>query len=125
VNYDVRVTREAGAWLADVPDVPGAHTFARSLEGLTRSVREVIVLMTDQADDATVDITFAFDVADPLVLKAAAVGFQRSEIAVREAELRKVTASLALDLSRHGYSVRDAAQLLAMTPGRVSQLTNT
>lgn len=125
MNYDVRVTREAGAWLADVPDVPGAHTFARSLAGLSKSVREVIVLMTDQADDAAVDITFTFDVADPLVTKAAAVGFQRSEIAAREAELRKVTASLALDLSRHGYSVRDAAQLLAMTPGRVSQLTNT
>ncbi len=67
VNYDVRVTREAGAWLADVPDVPGAHTFASSLAGLSKSVREVVVLMTDQADDAAVDITFTFDVAMPIL----------------------------------------------------------
>ena len=40
-DYEVIVTREGDSWLADVPAVPGAHTFARSLAGLARSVREV------------------------------------------------------------------------------------
>jgi len=39
MSYTVHVTREGDIWLADVPSVPGAHTFARSLEGLARSVR--------------------------------------------------------------------------------------
>src|SRR5659263_509011 len=32
--YEVIVTREGSSWLADIPAVPGAHTFARSLTGL-------------------------------------------------------------------------------------------
>lgn len=30
----VVITREGDDWIADVPSVPGAHTFARSLPGL-------------------------------------------------------------------------------------------
>lgn len=56
--YEVKVTREDGSWLADVPAVPGAHTFARSLAGLARSVREVIILMADLDDDATPERMF-------------------------------------------------------------------
>jgi len=55
-SYDVIVTREDGAWLANVPAVPGAHTI-----------------------DALID---------------------------------------------QGYSVRDAAELLAITAGRVSQIAS-
>ena len=40
--YNVIVTSEGGSWLADVPAVPGADTFARSLTSLAKSVREVI-----------------------------------------------------------------------------------
>lgn len=39
------VTREGSSWLADIPAVPGAHTFARSQAGLAKFVREVIILM--------------------------------------------------------------------------------
>jgi predicted RNase H-like HicB family nuclease len=31
-TYEAVVTREDPMWLADVPAVPGAHTFARSLQ---------------------------------------------------------------------------------------------
>ena len=57
----VLVTRDGDSWLADVPSVPGAHTFARSLEGLARSVREVVVLMNDLPDDAAVELDFHVD----------------------------------------------------------------
>ena len=58
MSYAVLVTRDGDSWLADVPSVPGAHTFARSLEGLARSVREVVVLMDDLPDDAAVELDF-------------------------------------------------------------------
>ncbi len=61
MSYTVLVTRDGENWLADVPSVPGAHTFARSLEGLPRSVREVVVLMDDLPDDAEVDLDFHVD----------------------------------------------------------------
>src|SRR5262249_56281916 len=43
-TYRVIVTREGGAWLAEVPDLAGGHTYARTLAALDKAVREVIVL---------------------------------------------------------------------------------
>jgi hypothetical protein len=35
--YQVTVSREDGQWLADVPELQGAHTYARSLPTLDQS----------------------------------------------------------------------------------------
>jgi len=123
-SYEVIVTREDGAWLADVPAVPGAHTFARTLTGLRRSVREVIIVMEDLPDDAEVAMVFRFDVDDETVAVAARLGQERRAIAAREADVIAGTARSVGDLIEHGYSVRDAAELLNITAGRVSQLAN-
>lgn len=122
MSYDVIVTREDGAWLADVPSVPGAHTFARSLAGLVESVREVIVLMADLPDDDQPNVSLTFDVADPLIGEAAELGRTRQALAERETAVRDATVRTARSLTSAGYSVRDTAVLLAMTPGRVSQV---
>lgn len=121
-DYEVIVTREGGSWLADVPTVPGAHTFARSLSGLARSVREVIILMADLDDGATPTLTFTYEVSDEVVQEAAAVGRERRETRELEEALMAHTSSAAARLAHEGYSVRDAAALLGLTPGRVSQL---
>ena len=123
-SYEVIVTREDGAWLADVPAVAGAHTFARTLTGLRRSVREVIIVMDDLPDDAEVAMVFRFDVANETVAAAARLGQERRAIAAREADVIAGTARSVGDLIEHGYSVRDAAELLNITAGRVSQLAN-
>ncbi len=73
-TYEAVVTREDPMWLADVPAVPGAHTFARSLPALLESIREVIVLMDDLPDDVTPDFCLTFDVDDPDVGAAAQLG---------------------------------------------------
>lgn len=124
MTYTVNVTREGDSWLADVPTVEGAHTFARSLDGLARSVREVIILMDDLDDDADPDMHFVYQVDDPAVTHAAEVGETRHELTEREARVRSETVEAVRELVDHGYSVRDAAHLLAITPGRVSQLAN-
>ncbi|MGI9155927.1 MAG: type II toxin-antitoxin system HicB family antitoxin [Marmoricola sp.] len=124
MTYEVTVTREGDTWLADVPDVPGAHTFARSLDGLAKSVREVVILMDDLDDNAEVDLSFTYAVADDLVTAAAQTGRERRALADREAELQAATLAMVRTLTSQGYSVRDTARLLAITPGRVSQLTN-
>lgn len=122
MTYLVIVTREDGQWLADVPSVPGAHTYARSLEGLRRYVREVIILMDDLDDDAQADVAFKFDVEDEVIRDAARVGDERRDLLAREAAVRGEVAEMARSLSEAGYSTRDAAALLDITPGRVSQL---
>ncbi|PIJ36750.1 hypothetical protein BMW24_003550 [Mycobacterium heckeshornense] len=123
MTYHVHVTREGDAWLADVPSVPGAHTFARSLDGLAKSVREVVILMDDLPDDADVQLDFHFDVDDAAVHEAERLRRSRDEIARREAELVSQTKHIAASLSRK-YSVRDTAAMLGVTAGRVSQLAH-
>jgi hypothetical protein len=124
-SYEVIVTREDGSWLADVPAVPGAHTIARSLSGLAKSVREVIILMADLNDDVAPELTFTYQVSDEVLQEAVAVGRARRQNRELEKSLMAHTSASVARLAREGYSVRDAAALLDLTPGRVSQLLNT
>src|ERR1035437_10516867 len=61
VTYRVVVTREDGHWLADVPGLAGAHTYARSLPALDQAVREVVVLAADLADEAMPGLALDYD----------------------------------------------------------------
>lgn len=124
MTYTVIVAREGDNWLADVPEVTGAHTFARSLSGLKKSVREVIALMDDLDDDARIDMHLDYRVDDTLVSRAAIAGHERQALAKREQDLRLATIESVGNLTAAGYSVRDTAALLEVTPGRVSQLAN-
>lgn len=125
MTYEVRVSREGDKWLADVPQVRGAHTFAKSLEGLERSVREVIQLMDDDRDEATeIAVDFVFAEIDGPVRSAYLAGQERRELATRERELQDRTRALVAELIDQGVSGRDAARILAITNGRVSQLAN-
>lgn len=46
--YTMNIARDPlGAWTADLPQVPGAHTCAESREELDACVREVIALGED------------------------------------------------------------------------------
>ena len=108
-DYEVIVTREGGSWLADVPTVPGAHTFARSLAGLAKSVREVIILMADLDDQATPELSFTYQVSDEVAQEAVAVGRERRQARELEEVLMAHTSAAVARLAREGYSVRDSA----------------
>lgn len=124
MRYTVSVTREGDAWLADVPALEGAHTFARSIDVLLKSIKEVIIVMGDLPDDSepAFDLEYNFD--NELVAKAFKIGRARAELAAREADLVSATADVIQELNRNGFTVRDSARLLEMTPGRVSQIAN-
>jgi predicted RNase H-like HicB family nuclease len=59
--YRVALTREDGQWLAEIPELRGAHTYARSLPTLVQSVREAIVLAADLPDEAVPDLAIEYD----------------------------------------------------------------
>lgn len=126
-TYRVVVTREDGHWLADVPALDGAHTYARSLAGLDRSVREVIVLAADLPDDAMTGlrVDYEFRTGDPAVDSVAAdVRTLRAQADQLAATASRRTAEAARQLVGHGLSVRDTAVALGISPQRVSQLTS-
>jgi DNA-binding NarL/FixJ family response regulator len=125
-GYGVVVTREDGHWLADVPALQGAHTYARSLPALDRAVREVIVLATDLPDEAMPGLVldYSYDTGDPdldaTALEVRRLRRQADELA---AAVTARTGEVAAQLVARGLSVRDVAELLGISPQRVSQLT--
>jgi hypothetical protein len=124
--YHVVVTREDSAWLADVPGLPGTHTWAKNLPGLDRSVREAIALVENLPDGAEPSLTlvYSYDIGDPeLNAVAAHLRAERERIQREERQLAEQTAAVAAQLTQRSMSVRDAAALLAVSPQRISQLT--
>ena len=125
-GYAVVVTREDGHWLADVPTLQGAHTYARSLPALDQAVREVIVLAADLPDEAMggLVLDYRYDTGDPdldaTALEVRRLRRQADELA---AAVTARTGEVAAQLVARGLSVRDVAALLGISPQRVSQIT--
>lgn len=63
-TYRVVVAREDGRWLADVPALAGAHTYARSLPALDQAIREVVVLAADLPDEAMPGLVLDYEVVE-------------------------------------------------------------
>jgi DNA-binding CsgD family transcriptional regulator len=125
-SYRVVVTREDSHWLADVPDLQGAHTYARNLPALDQAVREVIVLAADLPDEAMPELVIDYDyhTGDPeLDTTAVEVRRLRRQAYELAATAAAQTEQAAIRLVARGLSVRDAAALLGISPQRVSQLT--
>ena len=124
-TYRVVVTREDDAWLADVPDLPSTHTWAKNLPGLDRSVREAIALVENLPDGAEpgLSLVYSYDIGDSeLNAVTAHLRAERERIQHEERQLAAQTAAVAAQLTERSMSVRDAATLLAVSPQRISQL---
>ena len=125
-TYRVVVTREDGQWLADVPSLEGAHTYARSLPTLDQAVREVVVLAADLPDEAmpVLVLDYEYHTGDAsLDVTAQEVRQLRREADELAAAAASRTGRAAAELVARGLSVRDVAALLGISPQRVSQLT--
>lgn len=121
-SYRVVFTRdESGAWIARVPDVPGCHTYGRTLDQARRRIREALSLWVDDADRAEFDEQIKL----PAHVRAA-VNRSRSarERADRERERAQTeTAATARTLiDELDLGLRDAAELLGLSHQRVQQL---
>lgn len=124
--YRVVVTRENGAWLADIPELEGAHTYARTLPALDRSVREVVVMAADRPDEdmPLLRLTYDYRTGDPeLDVAAAEVRTLREQADQLAATSSARTGAAAVLLVARGLSVRDVAAILGISPQRVSQIT--
>ena len=124
-TYHVVVTRDDDAWLADVTDLPGAHTYARSLPGLDRSVREVVVLMADLPDKAidSVQLTYDYRTGSATIDEESdALRRRRADLADQTRDVVERTERLVHELISQGWSVRDVGALVGLSPQRVAQV---
>jgi hypothetical protein len=124
--YQVVVTRERGAWLAEVPGAPGVQTWARSLSRLDVHIREAIAVNEDLPDgaEATLRIDYEYRTGDPELDASAAEARALRERVERERHaLARRTEQLAQALvRRQNVSVRDAAVITGVSMQRISQL---
>jgi len=120
----VDVYREDGQWLGQARDLPAAHTFARNLVLLDQYLREAIAVTQDLAAGAesSLDLDYSYHGVPQFVIDAAEIGRRRRQAEREMAEANLAARQAAATLKSAGYSVRDAAQLLEVSPGRISQM---
>jgi len=124
VSYRATVSREGEYWLAEVPDLPGAHAYARTLYRLRREITDAIILAADLADETAVDVEFVLTSDDEQLREALALAKRRQDLAHEQASIAARMATVAAEAVAAGWSVRDVAGALGITAGRVSQLTS-
>lgn len=123
MSYTVEVTREGDAWLANVLELEGAHTYARNLVALDQAVREVIALSLDLPEDVEIDEPDYKYLSDDEEFRIAVqVGERRAEVEAEQKVLAEAASVMANTLTEKSYSVRDISRILRMSPGRVSQI---
>jgi predicted RNase H-like HicB family nuclease len=125
VTYTVRVSREGTNWIADVVDLPGAHTYAGNLTALWANVHEVIQLVLDEpegSDPHPLHVELAG--GDDMLEQAINIGEERVAAEAGLAATQRAATAMVHALAESGYSMRDIAGALRMTAGRVSQILN-
>ena len=124
MRYHVVVTRDGDGWMADVTALPGTHTWAKSLRALDRSVREVIGMVEDlpRSAEAALDLEMDYRTGDPVLdERAGKLRALRREQERAAAEIASDTSELLRRFAAQ-LSVGDAAVLLGVSKGRISQL---
>ena len=126
MTFHVVVTRDGDGWMADVLALPGTHTWAKTLRALDRNVREVIGMVEDlpRSAEAALDLDMEYRTGDSVLDERA------SRLRVRRREQERAAAEIVGDTSEllrrfaAQLSVGDAAVLLGVSKGRISQLRN-
>jgi DNA-directed RNA polymerase specialized sigma subunit len=123
-TYQVTATRDGHWWSLVAPNVGGREVASQSrrLDQADAAIREAIAVVLDVEHDAfDVDITPALErveVSDE-TLEVLAL---RRELAELSDRARRRTPAAVAELRAAGLTVRDVAQLLGVTPSRVSQI---
>ena len=124
MKYRVDISRdETGAWLARVQDVPGCHTYGRTLEQTRRRIREALGLWVEDAERAELEFRIRLPSDVRAELERARSARKRSAEAQDQAH--EATVRAARDLTEQmGLSLRDASELLEISHQRVQQLVS-
>jgi ketopantoate hydroxymethyltransferase len=124
-DYKVEVTRDGRWWMINVPDIDQI-TQARRVSEIEDMARSLIAISTDTPlKDVKVNIA-SIDVPEVGDVGAAANEIRkiRAHAVHVEAEAISKTTEYAKRMAAAGVPVRDIAELLGMSPQRVSQLAN-
>lgn len=122
-TYQVRLVRdEEGTWLARVPSVPGCHTYGRSIEQALNRTREALSLWVD--DSSSAELQPDIRLGEPARSDVRRLSAARARADEAEATARKLLFATVRELTRNeGWSVRDVAGVVGLSPQRVHQIS--
>jgi predicted RNase H-like HicB family nuclease len=118
VNY---VLGDDGWWTASVREVRGAHTQGRSIAQARRRIREALSLFVEGADEAELFDNIRIDAETRSVLRKASQA--RLDVERRQKTASQLARTAAKKLTAR-MSVRDASEVLGLSPQRVQQLAS-
>jgi len=118
MNVIAKATRSGKWWAIEVPEIPGLYTQTRRLDEIPAMVSDAANLLGYQHITVTTDIVLPKN--DQTKIQAAIAARQT----LKEAEHIAARASrdIVAKLRQDGLQIKDIAQLLEVTPQRVSQL---
>ena len=122
--YRVTATRDGDCWSLVAHDVEGREVAsqARRLDRADAAIREAIALVLDVDGDAF-DLEISPDLRHVAVSDDTLEALElRRALAELSDRARRRTPAAVAELRAAGLTVRDVAQLLGVTPSRVSQI---
>ena len=124
ITYRVTATRDGDWWSLVADDVQGREVASQSrrLDQAEPAIREAIALVLD-VDGEAFDVDISPDLRHVDVSEETLEALQlRQALAELSDQAHRRTPAAVADLRRAGLTVRDVAQLLGLTPSRVSQI---
>lgn len=125
VTYRANLEIDGDRWLVTSPDVPGAISHGRSVEGAIANIKEAIALMEDLVEgaEATMAIQATFELHDK-VLNDAVTSALKSRRVLEEAQksAQRALAETVKLAEQARLSLRDLAQLTGVSFQRIAQV---
>lgn len=120
MNATAIAERSGNWWAVEVPEIPGLFTQARRLDQVEVMVRDAAGMLGRQVGTVTVDPKLSKQderMIDELLTA-------RREATEARAKASELTANAVGLLRGQGMTVRDVADIIGITPQRVSALAN-
>jgi len=114
--------RYEGWWIVNVPEVRGLHTQVRRLDQVPKMIKDAASLLLERpTEEFVVQVVPKLPAEDQDKIEAAKAA--RTRLSEAEAVMAKASRVAVNDLRAKGFTVRDVAALIGVTPARISQLT--
>lgn len=120
MNVTAVAERSGNWWAVEVPEIPGLFTQARRLDQIDGMVRDAARMLGREVGIVTVDPKLSEEDERMIDELLAA----RREATEARAKASRLTAGAVDALRGQGMTVRDVADIIGITPQRVSALAN-
>ena len=116
------IAQRSGDWWAiEVPEIPGLFTQTRRLDQIDDMVRDAAKLLGHEISQVTVQAKLSEQ--DEQMLRELLAA--RSEADAAQEKASRLTRGTISTLRKQGMTVRDVADVIGLTPQRVSALART